>query len=248
MSVDHGLDYSRISRLSNLQITAWTDAEEMYEAEREIWITGKCGQLCKKGYMAGKTCRKPAGQGTNHLGYGRCMAHGGARGYGKSYGAVLMAHKFAEELDVSPWEALLMVIRITAGRLRYIESVLGSARDDRELEGRNVGSDGEPIPLGVEVGGPNDGAVNMARNLSWWVEKSESERDRLAKVSKAAIDAGVAQLLIEKELRAGEEKAGEYVKMLNEMEKAGMPDEMLEIARGVMRNELQLALGSGPGS
>lgn len=155
-----------------------------------------------------------------------------------------MAHKFAEELDVSPWEALLLVIRITAGRVRYIEGVLGTARDDRELEGgaRVRGVDGEPIPLGVEVGGPDDGALLVARDLSWWVEKSEVERTNLAKFSKAAIDAGVAQLLIEKELRAGEETAATMIASLEAMREAGMPEDMLEIARAAMRSQLQLAI------
>lgn len=151
-----------------------------------------------------------------------------------------MAHRFAEELDVSPWEALLLVIRITAGRLRYIESVLASATDDRELEGRVD----ETEVTGVVVGGANDGAVTTGRNLTWWVERSAEERDRLAKVSKAAIDAGVAQLLIEKELRSGEELAGTFVKLLKSMEEAGMSDEALELARGVLRRELQLAIES----
>jgi hypothetical protein len=145
-----------------------------------------------------------------------------------------MAHKFAEELDVSPWEALLLVIRITAGRLRYIESVLASAVDDNELEGRVD----EDEPTGVS----EDGQLTTGRNLTWWVEKSEEERDRLAKVSKAAIDAGVAQLLIEKELRQGEALAATFVKVVEEMEAAGMSEEVLEVARTVMRGQLQLAL------
>jgi hypothetical protein len=147
-----------------------------------------------------------------------------------------MAHKFAEELDVSPWEALLMVIRITAGRLRYIESVLAMAADDRELEG----SISSQEPTGVT----EDGELTTGRNMTWWVEKSETERDRLARVSKAAIDAGVAQLLIEKELRQGEELAQTFVKTLTAMEEAGMSSDALEVARTVMRSQLQLALES----
>lgn len=151
-----------------------------------------------------------------------------------------MAHKFAEELDVSPWEALLMVIRITAGRLRYIESVLAGAKSDDEL----TGAASDDTPLGVEMGGANDGGIIVGRDLTWWVENSKEERDRLAKVSKAAIDAGVAQLLIEKELRQGEEIAQRFVGALEAMREAGMPEDMLEIARGVMRTQLQLAIES----
>jgi hypothetical protein len=155
-----------------------------------------------------------------------------------------MAHKFAEELDVSPWEALLYVIRITAGRLRYIESVLAGAKDDRELEGRVRDDD---TPLGEVVGGPMDGAPIVARDLSWWVEKSELERKALASYSKAAIDAGVAQLLIEKELRAGQELAATFVRVLEQMREAGMAEEALEIARGVLRDQLKMELEAGSG-
>lgn len=208
--------------------TLWRDKDEL----------GKCPAHWVKGMYAGKRCPSRSGRGIwpyEGLG-GPCMAHGGAKKAGRSTGAWLMAHKFAEELDVSPWEALLMVIRITAGRVRYCESVLASAVDDRELEGRVSSEE----PTGVS----ENGDLTTGRDLRWWVDTSERERDRLARVSKAAIDAGVAQLLIEKELRAGEELAGTFVKVLSAMEEAGVVGEMLEIARTVMRKELQLALES----
>lgn len=234
------VDISRVSRLTDIQIVAWTDAERTWETAVALGkleeLTTKCGVEIKRGRYAGRGCIKPAGQGTNHRGYGQCVAHGGARGYGKSYGAALMAHGFAQELDVSPWEALLLVIRITAGRLRYIESVLATATSDDELEG--TVNEGEP------TGVSQDGDLTTGRDLTWWVEKSELERTNLAKFSKAAIDAGVAQLLIEKELRAGEELASTFVRIIEGLREAGLGQEVLEVARNVMRTELQLALGS----
>jgi hypothetical protein len=207
-----------------------------------LWLErdelGKCPAHWVKGMFAGKRCPSKSGRGIwpyEGLG-GPCMAHGGAKKQGRATGAWLMAHQFAQELDVSPWEALLMVIRITAGRVRYCEAVLASAVDDRELEGRVSSQE----PTGVT----ENGDLTTGRDLRWWVDTSERERDRLARVSKAAIDAGVAQLLIEKELRNGEELAGTFVKVLDAMESAGMGDEALEVARTVMRKELQLALGS----
>lgn len=141
-----------------------------------------------------------------------------------------MAHAFAEEYDLSPWESLLYVIRITAGRVRYCEQVLRGARDE-EIEGRRE-------PLGEVVGGPNDGASIEGRDLRWWVETSERERVLLAKVSKAAIDAGVAQLLVEQELSAGRLLADSHIRVFRALEEAGLSGEMLEVAREVMQREL----------
>lgn len=210
-----------------------------------LWLDKDTLKQCPahwvKGMFAGKRCPSKSGRGIwpyEGLG-GPCMAHGGAKKQGRATGAWLMAHQFAQELDVSPWEALLLVIRITAGRLRYIESVLAMASSDSELDGSLA-----PVENGMPTSVGADGEVTTGRNLTWWVEKSETERDRLAKVSKAAIDAGVAQLLIEKELRNGEELAGTFVKVLSAMENAGMMEDALDIARMVMRKELQLALGS----
>jgi hypothetical protein len=230
--VDHE---SRITKtMSPYQLVGKMEADWQWERRDELGLG--CTAVYKKGRDAGKKCLSKPGKGTDHEGWGPCVAHGGAKRPGRSTAAWLMAHMYAQEYDVSPWEALLLVIRITAGKLRYIESVLASAESDDELEGR---------PTGQEVvGGPNDGGVEPGRNLSWWVAQSQLERQTLAKVSKAAIDAGVAQLLIEKELRGGEELAQSYVRALEDMEKAGMTDEALEIARGVLRSQLQLALES----
>ena len=229
---------SRVTTLNRWQRQAYDVAGQQWYLRSELGVG--CTAIYQKGRHAGRGCMSKPGKGTDHVGWGPCVAHGGAKKEGRAIAGWLMAHKFAEELDVSPWEALLLVIRITAGRLRYIESVLASATDDRELEGRVD----ETEVTGVVVGGANDGAVTTGRNLTWWVERSAEERDRLAKVSKAAIDAGVAQLLIEKELRSGEELAGTFVKLLKSMEEAGMSDEALELARGVLRRELQLAIES----
>jgi hypothetical protein len=234
---------SRVS-LSKYQLAAYETASALWAMKDSPLATydlEKCPATIMRGKSyavkyIGQQCRRRAGQGTSHEGHGNCVAHGGAKKEGRALGGWLMAHMYAQEYDVSPWEALLLVIRITAGKLRYIETVLATAESDDELEGR---------PTGQEVvGGPNDGGVEPGRNLSWWVEQSQLERQTLAKVSKAAIDAGVAQLLIERELRGGEALAQTFVKALEEMEKAGMPEESLETARTVLRGQLQLALES----
>ena len=196
-----------------------------------------CGQIIKSGFYAGKQCKNPAGQGTWYEGYGRCVAHGGAKRAGRILGAWLMAHAFAQEYDLTPWEALLYVVRITAGRVRYCEFVLSQAASDREIEGRV--SEGEP------TGVSESGELVEGRNLRWWVETSERERMMLARVSKAAIDAGVAQLMIEKEIQSGEQMAMVLGRTLDALDDAGIPNEVLSTIRSIMGQELRNMDGGG---
>lgn len=145
-----------------------------------------------------------------------------------------MAFAYAEEYDLSPWESLLYVIRITAGRVRYCEQVLATANSDKELEGRVKEGD----PLGVSVGEDGNATLSEGRNLSWWVDTSERERVLLAKVSKAAIDAGVAQLLVEQTLREGNALADHDLAVWNALRESGMTKENLDLVLGAMKANL----------
>ena len=131
-----------------------------------------CGEPVRRRGPGGtswlEACERPAGEGTGHAGAGPCRRHGARLGQGT--GAWIVAHAFARALDVTPWEALLWAVRLAAGKVAFIEQKLGTAEDDDEL-----------LPNG---------------RLHFWVKLSELERDRLARVSKLAIDAGVAERLV----------------------------------------------------
>lgn len=123
-------------------------------------------------------CDRRAGWGTTHEGGGPCKLHdklvddvkAGGDGYRGRIGAWVMAHGFAKALDVTPWQALLEAVKIAAGRVHYIEAKLGTAVEDSQLQ-----PDGD---------------------LAWWVRQGEVWHERLAKVAKMAIDAGVAERLV----------------------------------------------------
>jgi hypothetical protein len=95
-----------------------------------------------------------------------------------------VAHAFAQALDVSPWDGLLLAVRIAAGRVAFCEAKLGSAYSDRQLE-----PPGEDSGRAGKVGEDGD-------NLNFWVKQAEFWHDRLARISKLAIDAGVAERLV----------------------------------------------------
>lgn len=199
-------------------------------------VPATCGVVITRGALRGVGCPRVAGQGTWHVGYGSCVAHGGAKRLGRAEGAWLMAHVFAREYNCSPWEGLLKAVRIAAGKVAYTEWVIGTATDDLELEGR-FGQDDGGILVHPDTGEPL--GAGRLRNLSWWVTKNELWVDRLARYSKAAIDAGVAERLVEIERAHAEQVARVLNGVLSAIESDGVVDEVtMSRLRGIMRAQL----------
>lgn len=220
-------------------------AEEADVNDRKGWpddgtkIT--CNVPVKRGRWAGQNCKNQAGLHTPHLGYGPCWAHGGVKLKGRAEGAWVAAHAFAQQLNVNPWDALLMAVRIAAGKVAYCEHVIGTAKSDLELEGRVErlsGGDGEPgLLIHPDTGEPL--GVGDFRDLSFWRQQSELWHDRLAKTSKMAIDAGIAAY----EVQRVEAEAQRMARVLNAV-LDGLEGEISEStalkARAIMREELLL--------
>lgn len=79
-----------------------------------------------------------------------------------------MAMDVARELQVSPWDALLLAVRLAAGRVAWV---------DQQLRDATNAADGDP----------ND------RLVARWLGESRKERALMARTAKAAVDAGVAE-------------------------------------------------------
>jgi len=78
----------------------------------------------------------------------------------------------ARELDVSPWDALLLAVRRAAGRVAWVDEQLREATR------------------------ADDGDVSGSRAVQRWLGESRKERALLARTAKAAVDAGVAERLV----------------------------------------------------
>src|SRR5262245_28958991 len=142
----------------------WKGSDQMATTPEQRSTHPLCGVKKKNG----EKCRNYAGQGTDHLGTGTCKFHGGNMMPSRQKGLTQIANgninKFAKEMNIHPVEALLWMVRLSAGQVRYLGEEL--AKTDGEME----------TAQGI-----------IARRL--WNE----ERDRLASFSKQAIDAGVAE-------------------------------------------------------
>jgi hypothetical protein len=182
----------------------------------------RAGQVGWRTTQTVGVCDKRAGWGTSHDGAGYCRWHekliddkgAGGDGHRGRTGAWVMAHGFARALDVTPWQALLTAVKIAAGRVAYIEMKLGEAHSDEQL-----------LPDG---------------DLAWWVRQSEMWHDRMAKVAKMAIDAGVAERLVKQVELEAELMLKATTLTFAEL---GMDDMTRERALGIMSRHL-LALES----
>lgn len=123
--------------------------------------------LCGAKKKSGKRCRAFAGQGTDHLGIGKCKHHGGSTRQHKIAAQTTLAKRemvtLGQPLDVQPHQALVGILRATAGHVAWLNVEIA------ELDGLN-GRDHEADML---------------------VRLYGEERDRLTRIAKACLDAGV---------------------------------------------------------
>jgi hypothetical protein len=142
----------------------------------------------------GGTCRKRAGEGTSHLGEGRCKLHGGASPQAELAGVVTLARREAatmgRPLEVNPHDAILECIRIAAGEVQYAsEQIITLEHDDA------VG----PVTTMVERDAWGEQAVSYKQEtkgppaLNIWIAVRHQAMDRLVNYSKVALAAGVAE-------------------------------------------------------
>lgn len=129
-----------------------------------------------------------------------------------------MGHAFGDELNVTPWEGLLQQVRLLANQVAWAQKRVNAAEE----------KGGEDA---IRPGG-----------IGWdWVVLLESRGERLAKVSKMAIDAGVAQQLVKQmELEAD----AMYKAASAMLDSLGLKDDVRESALAVMSREL-LAIEAG---
>jgi hypothetical protein len=84
----------------------------------------------------------------------------------------MVAHLIARQLEISPWEALLLAVKRAAGWAHFYDTMLAKVESDDDLA-------------------PGGSAHH-------WVLAAERVNDKLARYSKMAVDAGVAAILVSK--------------------------------------------------
>jgi hypothetical protein len=123
--------------------------------------------LCGARKKNGELCRKFAGEGTDHFGVGRCKYHlGNTKTHAVNAVKQEAARRgvaFGQPIEVQPTEALLSVLHLSAGHLAWVRDELAVTDERTSFEAQVL--------------------------LRLWNE----ERDRVARIAKTALDAGVQE-------------------------------------------------------
>lgn len=155
----------------------------------------------------GEACPRYAGAGTSHPGVGACSWHDSR--VERAAGAWAVAHKIAQVMDVSPWDALLMAVKRCAAWASFYESKLAEVEHDDQLR-------------------PGGDAYH-------WVEAAERVNEKLARWSKMAVDAGVAKLMVER----AQVEGATVARVLNAaLAEVGLGEEVERQLRSALRRAL----------
>jgi len=150
----------------------------------------KCGAKTR----TGGTCAQVAGWGTDHSGHGPCKLHGGATPNHCAAARTEQARRavatYGLPRDIDPATALLEEVHRTAGHVAWLAAKVAELQED-EL-GWVVVEEHEkaatPFP-GTDT--------KQAARPSVWLDLYQRERTHLLRVSKAALDAGVNERLVQ---------------------------------------------------
>lgn len=193
--------------------------------------TKHCGATSKRDHT--KRCTQLKGYRTEHPSVGRCWLHGGASPQAQTSGKRQLADKRAAEtlasmglpVEKDPQTALLEVVWEAAGNVAFLRAEVGQMGVLTQML-TATRPNGETVELGEEVRA-------MVKLYGDWV-------DRLAKYSKAAIDAGIA----ERQVKLAEAQ-GYAIRDLIEAVLAGMDvsDEQRQVGRTLAAARLTVLAG-----
>lgn len=157
-----------------------------------------------------KQCGQTAGWGTDHYGYGECKLHGGAMRNNRIAAAKEEAMDVARSvmgpaLDIEPMEALLLCVRIAAGEVAYSTYKIEQLSDEEALVLPETVT--ERDATGEHAESYVEKTVTNAASLNVWIIARGQATDRLARYSKMALDAGIAERQVRVAEQAGDELA-----------------------------------------
>lgn len=142
---------------------------------------------CDAKTRAGGPCKRPAGWGTDHVGYGKCKLHGGSHRNGRKAAqreqAEAAVATYGLPRTILPHQALLEELARTQGHVDWLASLIqtGELPDDVEPARRK-----RAVKLTQAIFGGGEQA-------SVWLALYQTERKHLVDVAKTCSQVGVTE-------------------------------------------------------
>jgi hypothetical protein len=167
----------------------------------------KCGARKQDG----SRCGLAAGWKTDHPGYGPCAHHIGSTPIGRKVAAEEMGEElmafYGTPVDTNPIEALLDEVSRTAGHIAWLGQRIGQFQVPIHLE-----------EIDEQTGIQKLVVAGIPPEVEGWLRVYQSERAQLVRVSKAALDAGVNERLVQIAEHQGAKIADAIDVILNALE------------------------------
>lgn len=160
---------------------------------------------CGAARKSGGTCDRPAGFGTDHVGVGSCRLHGGnLPSQLKAAAKYDLQYLINEADEMDPSEALLWCVSLAAQEVRWINSHIATVSEPTHM-----------MPMQGTMS--KDGPAFFMEDFDLWIKARQSAVDRLARYSKMALDAGVAERMVKMAEKMGDLIAPLLQGILNEL-------------------------------
>lgn len=192
-------------------------------------------KLCGAKTRNGGTCKRRAGAGTEHLGYGRCANHTGSTPNGERSAAREAGREIASEMQllsstgvaIEPAEALLACVRMAWAEVQFFNLQI----DRLEL------SDATVRPRQQAMGGKDAVVEDLQQReqLHLWIVERQRAMDRLARYSRLALDAGVAERQVRIAEQLGAQLGGILQRILGAL---SLTPEQQQLVPTIVRREL----------
>lgn len=155
-------------------------------------------KLCGAQTRAGAACKRPAGWGTDHVGFKRCKLHGGRSPTGNGAGHRAMALAFARgalgaEVDIDPLQGMLLSVRLAGGVVMYHRLRLQGLADDADPAAINAELDRALVNLNRFCKNALDAGVDAKR---------VAIEERMAEAISLAAEDGLRELKLTAKQRA----------------------------------------------
>jgi hypothetical protein len=182
------------------------------------------GRACAAKTRGGGVCRKEAGWGTDHIGFGRCKLHGGMAPSGrvaaKRQAAAEAVVTYGLPRDIDAWTALEEELCRTAGHVAWLSGLVADLeqRDLKQYQHTDAGGTIERPAI--------------------WVELYQRERTHLTNVAKTCVSLGMDERRVQLAEDQGQLIAGVLRGVLTELGVIDHPE-----APAIVRRHLTLIAG-----